>query len=102
MYIPVELKVGNIAFGICPVEKGTQPNHAIQNLIIGEVTKIVDRLGIMGERDITIKADHPVDLEVELPEWRISEFDFGGVPVDNPWFDQLRIALEDQNILQTP
>jgi len=97
MYIPIELKVGSIAFGICPAEKdpGGWP---MQNLILGIVTNI-DWNFPMGERAITIRADNPKVLEKELPEWRVSEFDFGGVPVPNPWFDQDRIEAEDHAIL---
>jgi hypothetical protein len=69
----------------------------MQDLVLG----IVDVIGeeAMGERTITVRADHPKPLIIVLPEWRISEFDFGGVPVPNPWFDPERIETEDDDIL---
>ena len=96
MYVAIELIVGCVAFGICPAEKTTA--GPFQNLIIGKVTNI-DESQIMGRRDITLKTDMPTVLSTVLPEWRIAEFDFGGVAMPNPWFDQARITIEDTKIL---
>ena len=95
MYIPIEITVGSIAFGICPAEKGNG-NTAIQNLIIARVLEIDN--GVMGERKLKLETDIP-KLIMTLPEWRISEFDFGGIPVRNVWFDQKKIEEEDTKIL---
>lgn len=112
MYIQVEIKEGSIAFGVCEVEFAKDGKTPIQNLILGKVSKIVNNNLGLGEREITITTDAaeiantsvggqiyaPVTTEhftVTLPEWRVSEFDFGGVPLTNPWFDSRRIEKED-------
>jgi hypothetical protein len=111
MYIQVEIKEGSIAFGVCPVELAKDGKTPVQNLVLGRVTKIENKANKgLGEREITITTDHdevaisgvgpyvPSPDEyftVTLPEWRVSEFDFGGVPMNNPWFDPLRIEAED-------
>ena len=97
MYVAIEMTIGCIAFGICPAEKD-KSGYPFNFMIIGRVTHI-DESKMMGERDITLEADVPDKVTVELPEWRISEFDFGGVPMPNPWFDKKRIEDEDTAIL---
>ena len=95
MYIPIEITVGSVAFGVCPAEK-EMGRMAVQNLIIARVLSIDN--GVMGEREITLETDIP-KLIMTLPEWRISEFDFGGIPVRNVWFDQDKIIEEDTKTL---
>ncbi len=106
MYIQVEIKVGVTAFGVCPCEKGPDGKTAVQNLVLGMVTEIKNVGKGLGERQITITTEstnsnyHNIPnsqagYTATVPEWRVSEFDFGGVPMINPWFDPKRIEYED-------
>lgn len=110
MYIQVEIKEGSIVFGVCQVEFAKDGKTPVQNLILGKVSKIKNNNLGLGEREITITTSDSAAnsgvgspmyiptieyFTVTLPEWRVSEFDFGGVPLSNPWFDSRRIEKED-------
>lgn len=110
MYLPIEMKVGGFAVGICPME--LRGRHPFQNMIIGKIAKIFIKRcadSKMHEKHARLRAEQTLMpngqtinqiTEYDLPEWRIPEFDFGGVQVNNSKFDPGRIAKEDQTFLQ--
>jgi hypothetical protein len=117
MFLPIEIKVGCMAVGICPVEKVN--GYPIQNLILGEVQEIKTK-SYSGKltKMIKLKADNTVlpgptvmpgvfqptvtkKITIyDLPDWRIAEFDFGGVNMTNRKFDPMAIKNEDEKIIK--
>lgn len=97
MFIPVkvEIMVGAICVGILPVEFDNSKQLALANLFKAECTGIKDISN--NEREIQVDLiGTPLNDKIWVSEFRISDFTFGGVMVNNFKFDPLRVDAEDE------
>jgi hypothetical protein len=101
MFIPVnvEIVVGSMCIGILPVRIGSDPSLpgigplAYADMFRAECVAIKNS---NGERVCEMDFTSITGQTEWVPEYRISDFTFGGVMVNNTKFDPLRIDQEDE------
>lgn len=96
--VPVEIKVGDIASGLMPAKRAAGQKPAV-DMIQGEVVKIEKPKINTTDRLIIVKCKMINDGSIKhfrIAEYRIFEFTFGGIIIQNPKFDKIRIEQEDK------
>jgi hypothetical protein len=101
MFIPVnvEIVVGSICIGILPVRIGSDPVLPGIGLAYADMFRaecIGTKVNINGEKECEMDFTSITGSTEWVPEYRISDFTFGGVMVSNPKFDPNRIDSEDE------
>ncbi len=111
MFIPVDLKVGEIAVGVIPgIQKSFGISHikAIKGKVL-EIKKIMHSYGTTNQnkndlsvtilyKEIDFTATGPQTQQmkkIKLFDYRIVKFSFGGIMMPNPTFDGTRIEKEE-------
>jgi hypothetical protein len=97
MLVSVEITTGAICIGIMPVRIDSGKQLALADMFRAEciATKIVNN-----EKMCEMDFQALIGKNHWVPEYRIADFTFGGVMVNNPKFDPIRIDKEDESWLK--
>jgi hypothetical protein len=99
--VQVEIMVGSICIGVMPVRFDTAQSGPLGILAYADMfrAECINIKEVSGDRQCEMDFTTVDGTTKWVPEYRVSDFTFGGVMISNPKFDPFRIDAEDQHTL---